>query len=65
MLRNAGGNPGNASNQMTGRNARTQSDDARYLQVQNEVVWTTGGRRRTTPSSPASSSTTPASTPVG
>ena len=26
MLRNAGGNPGNASNQMTGRNARTQSE---------------------------------------
>lgn len=43
MLRNAGGNPGNASNQMTGRNARTQSDDARYMQVQNEVVWHTGG----------------------
>lgn len=43
MLRNAGGNPGNTSNQMTGRNARTQLDDARYLNLQNELVWKVGG----------------------
>lgn len=50
MLRNAGGNAGNLStvavpipNQMTGRNARTQSDDARYLNLQNELVWKVGG----------------------
>ncbi|RZI86521.1 MAG: TonB-dependent siderophore receptor [Rubrivivax sp.] len=49
MLRNAGGNPGNLSsvtppaNQMTGRNARTQADDAHYLNLQNELVWKVGG----------------------
>jgi len=43
MLRNAGGNPGNSANAMTGRNARTQSDDARYINLQNELVWKVGG----------------------
>lgn len=42
MLRNAGGNGGNAANQSTGRNIRTQSDDARYTMLQNEVIWKTG-----------------------
>ncbi|MDE2402558.1 MAG: TonB-dependent receptor [Burkholderiales bacterium] len=42
MLRNAGGNVGNASKQMTGRNVRTQTDDVRYTQLQNEVVWKWG-----------------------
>lgn len=47
MVRNAGGNPGNflsgvAVNQMTGRNARQQTDDARYVTLQNEVVWKVG-----------------------
>lgn len=43
MVRNAGGNPGNSADDMTGRNVRRQTDDARYLTFQNEVVWKTGG----------------------
>lgn len=42
MLRNAGGNAGDSSNAMTGRNVRTQNDDARYLSLQNEIVWKFG-----------------------
>ncbi|HEX5312794.1 TonB-dependent receptor [Aquabacterium sp.] len=43
MVRNAGGNPGNTADDMTGRNVRRQTDDARYLNFQNEVIWKTGG----------------------
>jgi iron complex outermembrane receptor protein len=39
LLRNAGGNGGNAANQMTGRNLREQTDDARFTMLQNELVW--------------------------
>ncbi|MEN3294089.1 MAG: iron complex outerrane recepter protein [Burkholderiales bacterium] len=41
MLRNAGGNGGNAANQFTGRSIRSQSDDARSTMLQNEFVWKT------------------------
>lgn len=41
MLRNAGANGGNAANQITGRNIRTQTDDARFTMLQNEFVWKT------------------------
>jgi iron complex outermembrane recepter protein len=41
MLRNAGGNGGNAANAMTGRNIRTQEDDAKFFTAQNELVWET------------------------
>ncbi|WP_019448046.1 TonB-dependent siderophore receptor [Cupriavidus sp. BIS7] len=41
MTRNAGGNGGNALNQMTGRSARTQSDDGHFMLAQNELVWKT------------------------
>lgn len=43
MVRNAGGNPGDSANAMTGRNVRRQTDDARYLNLQNEIIWKTGG----------------------
>ncbi|MBI1892351.1 MAG: TonB-dependent receptor [Burkholderiales bacterium] len=44
MLRNGGGNAGNAAGAMTGRQARSQVDDARYTMLQNELVWKlTGG----------------------
>lgn len=45
MLRNAGGNPGNAANAMTGRNARIQNDDMAFATLQNEFIWKlqTGG----------------------
>lgn len=43
MVRNAGGNPGNSADDMTGRTVRRQTDDARYLTFQNEVVWKAGG----------------------
>ena len=43
MVRNAGGNPGNSADDMTGRNVRRQTDDARYLSFQNEVIWKAGG----------------------
>ncbi|MGE5451779.1 MAG: TonB-dependent receptor [Acidobacteriota bacterium] len=43
MVRNAGGNPGNSANAMTGRTVRRQTDDAHYLTLQNEAVWKTGG----------------------
>ncbi|RZL03687.1 MAG: TonB-dependent receptor [Rubrivivax sp.] len=42
MLRNAGGAAGDVNNAMTGRNVRTQNDDARYLSLQNEIVWKFG-----------------------
>lgn len=42
MVRNAGGNPGNSADDMTGRNVRRQTDDARYLNFQNEIVWKVG-----------------------
>lgn len=42
MLRNAGGATGDINNAMTGRNVRTQNDDARYLSLQNEIVWKFG-----------------------
>lgn len=42
MVRNAGGNPGNSADDMTGRNARQQTDDARYLNFQNEIIWKLG-----------------------
>ncbi|GAB7542369.1 TonB-dependent receptor [Cupriavidus sp. 8B] len=41
MTRNAGGNGGNAANQMTGRAVRTQVDDSQFALVQNELVWKT------------------------
>lgn len=41
FIRNAGANGGNAANAMTGRTLRQQSDDARYLVLQNELVWKT------------------------
>ncbi|MGO4329122.1 TonB-dependent receptor [Cupriavidus sp. 2TAF22] len=41
MTRNAGGNGGNALNQMTGRAARTQTDDGHFILAQNELVWKT------------------------
>lgn len=41
MTRNAGGNGGNAQNQMTGRAARTQFDDGHFILAQNELVWKT------------------------
>ncbi len=41
MTRNAGGNGGNAANQMTGRSARAQTDDTHFTLLQNELVWKT------------------------
>lgn len=41
MTRNAGGNGGNALNQMTGRTARTQVDDGHFIMAQNELTWKT------------------------
>jgi iron complex outermembrane receptor protein len=41
MLRNAGGNGGNAANAMTGRNIRTQEDDMSFFTAQNELIWQT------------------------
>jgi len=41
MTRNAGGNGGNALNQMTGRTARTQADEGHFMLAQNELVWKT------------------------
>lgn len=43
MLRNAGGGTGNAQNEMTGRNVRTQDDAAEFSLAQNELVWTVEG----------------------
>ncbi len=40
FARNAGGNAINAANTMTGRNGRTQTDDAKYVTGQFEAVWT-------------------------
>jgi iron complex outermembrane receptor protein len=42
LLRNAGGNGGNAANQMTGRSLREQTDDGRFTMLQNEFIWKTG-----------------------
>lgn len=39
MLRNAGANVANASNVITGRNIRSQKDDADYLDFSTEGVW--------------------------
>jgi iron complex outermembrane receptor protein len=41
LLRNAGGNQGNASGLSTGRTAYQQFDNAGYTTLQNEVIWKT------------------------
>ncbi|QWE96821.1 TonB-dependent receptor [Cupriavidus sp. EM10] len=63
MTRNAGGNGGNAQNQMTGRAARTQFDDGHFILAQNELVWKTRTGPWTTPCCLAWSIRIPTSTP--
>lgn len=41
LLRNGGGNAGNAMNQMTSRQIRDQVDDARFSMLQHEWLWKT------------------------
>jgi iron complex outermembrane receptor protein len=41
LLRNGGGNGGNAAGVVTGRQIRDQVDDARFTMLQNEFVWKT------------------------
>ena len=39
MVRNGGGNQGNALNNITGRDARHQTDNQAYATFQNEFIW--------------------------
>ena len=39
IIRNAGSNVINAANAITGRNGRTQSDDANYTNLSSELTW--------------------------
>ncbi|ARO86348.1 TonB-dependent receptor [Nitrosospira lacus] len=41
IIRNGGGNQGNAAGIVTGRDARSQFDIAGYTQLQNEFIWKT------------------------
>lgn len=41
MIRNGGGNQGNAAGIVTGRDVRSQFDNAGYTQLQNEFIWKT------------------------
>ena len=41
IVRNGGGNQGNAAGFSTGRDARSQFDSAGYTQLQNEFIWKT------------------------
>ncbi|PTR09629.1 iron complex outermembrane receptor protein [Nitrosospira sp. Nsp5] len=41
LIRNGGGNQGNAAGIVTGRDVRSQFDNAGYTQLQNEFIWKT------------------------